>query len=374
MENNNQENLKENKLEEKKFDFAKLVVPAIIAVIIIVFAIVVYWAKSVKPKADIDKELGFKTEDYISVGDVTGLEYEVTQEQWDECVSEDTNYHYEVNRAAKDTDQVDFDYTAYIDGKKVQDLSMKEQSIDIGSNDNSGAYKIFSDKIKGHKKGDKIMLNIEDGKDANVLSMDQVDYSGKKIKYELKVLNVNKLVVDKVTDKWVKDEYFEERGVSNVDEFYEWEEEYIKEEIVKPALWRMALEKVNLKAIPTEFQQDVINTMDGDMAAEAEFASVSVEEYKKLNGLTDEVIQENYNTELKSELLLWQLTKDLKLTATKEEIEEEYENSYAEANLDSVEEMKEKYTDKEMKEIVLLNKAQDYVFKNAKVKYSYKIK
>lgn len=374
MENNNQENLKENKLEEKKFDFAKLVVPAIIAVIIIVFAIVVYWAKSVKPKADIDKELGFKTEDYISVGDVTGLEYEVTQEQWDECVSEDTNYHYEVNRAAKDTDQVDFDYTAYIDGKKVQDLSMKEQSIDIGSNDNSGAYKIFSDKIKGHKKGDKITLNIEDGKDANVLSMDQVDYSGKKIKYELKVLNVNKLVVDKVTDKWVKDEYFEERGVSNVDEFYEWEEEYIKEEIVKPALWRMALEKVNLKAIPTEFQQDVINTMDGDMAAEAEFASVSVEEYKKLNGLTDEVIQENYNTELKSELLLWQLTKDLKLTATKEEIEEEYENSYAEANLDSVEEMKEKYTDKEMKEIVLLNKAQDYVFKNAKVKYSYKIK
>lgn len=62
MENNNQENLKENKIEEKKFDLTKLIVPAIIAVIIIVFAIVVYWAKSVKPKSDIDKELGFKTE------------------------------------------------------------------------------------------------------------------------------------------------------------------------------------------------------------------------------------------------------------------------------------------------------------------------
>ncbi|MCI9616645.1 MAG: hypothetical protein HFG31_01435 [Eubacterium sp.] len=374
MENNNQENLKENKIEEKKFDLTKLIVPAIIAVIIIVFAIVVYWAKSVKPKSDIDKELGFKTEDYISVGDVTGLDYEVTQEQWDECVSEDTNYHYEVDRAAKDTDQVDFDYTAYIDGKKVQDLSMEEQSIDIGSSNNSGAYKIFSDKIKGHKKGDKISVNLDNGKDANVLSMDQIDYTGKKIKYELKILNVNKLVVSEVTDKWVKEEYFEERGVSNVAEFYEWEKEYIKEEIVKPALWNKAIEKVNLKAIPAEFQQQVIDTMDADTEAEAEFASVSVEEYKKMNGLTDEVIQDNYNVELKSELLLWQLTKDLKLTATKEEIEEEYENSYAEANLESAEEMKEKYSDKEMKELVLLNKAQDYVFKNAKIKYSYKIK
>lgn len=374
MENNNQENLQENKIEEKKFDFTKLIVPAIIAVIIIVFAIVVYWAKSVKPKADIDKELGFKTEDYISVGDVTGLDYEVTQEQWDECVSEDTNYHYEVERAAKDTDQVDFDYTAYIDGKKVKDLSMEEQPITIGSKDNSGIYKLFSDEIKNHKKGDKIIINLKDGREANILSSNETDYSGKKIKYELKVVNVNELVVNQITDKWVKEEYLEERGVSNVEEFYEWEKEYIKEEIVKPALWNKAIEKVNLKAIPAEFQQQVIDTMDADTEAEAEFAGVSVEEYKKTNGLTDEKIQENYNIELKSELLLWQLVKDLKLTATKDEIEEEYENSYAEANLDSAEEMKEQYTEKEVKELVLLNKAQDYVFKNANVKYSYKIK
>lgn len=374
MENSNQENLKENKIEEKKFDLTKLIVPAIIAVIIIVFAVVVYWAKSVKPKADIDKELGFKTEDYISVGDVTGLDYEVTQEQWDECVSEDTNYYYEVERASKDTDQVDFDYTAFIDGKKVKDLSMEEQSIVIGSENNSGIYKLFSDEMKNHKKGDKIIINLKDGKEANILSSEEADYSGKKIKYELKIVNVNKLVVNQITDKWVKEEYLEERGVANVKEFYEWEKEYIKEEIAKPALWNKAIEKVNLKAIPAEFQQQVIDTMDADTAAEAEFAGVSVEEYKKMNGLTDEKIQENYNIELKSELLLWQLVKDLKLTATKEEIEEEYENSYAEANLDSAEEMKENYSEKEIKELVLLNKAQDYVFKNAKVKYSYKIK
>ena len=135
-----------------------------------------------------------------------------------------------------------------------------------------------------------------------------------------------------------------------------------------------ALEKVTIKAIPTEFQQQIIDDLNGDAEAEAEYASMTLEEYKSLWGLTDEQMQENYELELKSELLMWQLVKDLKLTASKEEIEEEYENSYMEANLDSVEEMKELYTEKEVKELVLLNKAQDYVYEHANIKYSYKIK
>lgn len=376
MENNMNENVENNTVEKKKkkFEWKKLIFPGIIALIIIVFAVVVYWAKIIKPNADIDKELGFKTEDYISVGDITGLSYEVTQEEWDECVNEDTNYHIEVNRAAKDTDLVDFDYTAYIDDKKIEDLSMEEQSIDIGDSENTDAYKTFSDAIKGHKKGDKLTLHLKDGKEANVLSLNGTDYSDKAIKYELKIRSVSALRVDKVTDKWVKENYQEERGVETVDEFYEWEKEYINEEIIKPDLWNQAIEKVTLKAIPSELQQEVIDFLDMDTAAEAEYAGMSLEEYKNMYGLTDEAMQENYDLQLKSELLLWQLVKDLKLTATEEEIEEEYENSYLEANLESVEEMKELYTDEEMKEVVLLNKAQDYVYENANIKYSYKIK
>ena len=370
------ENVENNTVEKKKkkFEWKKLIFPGIIALIIIVFAVVVYWAKIIKPNADIDKELGFKTEDYISVGDITGLSYEVTQEEWDECVNEDTNYHIEVNRAAKDTDLVDFDYTAYIDDKKIEDLSMEEQSIDIGDSENTDAYKTFSDAIKGHKKGDKLTLHLKDGKEANVLSLNGTDYSDKAIKYKLKIRSVSALRVDKVTDKWVKENYQEERGVETVDEFYEWEKEYINEEIIKPDLWNQAIEKVTLKAIPSELQQEVIDSLDMDTAAEAEYAGMSLEEYKNMYGLTDEAMQENYDLQLKSELLLWQLVKDLKLTATEEEIEEEYENSYLEANLESVEEMKELYTDEEMKEVVLLNKAQDYVYENANIKYSYKIK
>ena len=56
------------------------------------------------------------------------------------------------------------------------------------------------------------------------------------------------------------------------------------------------------------------------------------------------------------------------------EIEEMYENEYEEVNVDSVEEMKKLYTKDEMKEAVLLDKAQQYVFDNAKISYNNKIK
>ena len=59
-----------------------------------------------------------------------------------------------------------------------------------------------------------------------------------------------------------------------------------------------------------------------------------------LAGLTDEKNEENYNLELKSELLMWYLTKKLKLTASDDEIEEKYNEYYVDANVDSPEEMK----------------------------------
>ena len=70
---------------------------------------------------------------------------------------------------------------------------------------------------------------------------------------------------------------------------------------------------------------------------------------------------------------MWYLTKKLKLTASDDEIEEKYNEYYVDANVDSPEEMKKLYTKKEMREVVLLDKAQDYIYKNAQVKFSYKI-
>ena len=71
---------------------------------------------------------------------------------------------------------------------------------------------------------------------------------------------------------------------------------------------------------------------------------------------------------------MWHIVKQEGFKASKEEIEAEYENSMDDAGVDTVEEMKKLYTKDEMEELVLLDKAQNFVYENAKVTFSYKIK
>ena len=79
MEENNINNVNDSiednaKTDKKKISPAKLIVPIIIVVILAVFAGVVYWAKVIKPKSDINKEVGYNTEEYIKLGQVKGIE------------------------------------------------------------------------------------------------------------------------------------------------------------------------------------------------------------------------------------------------------------------------------------------------------------
>ena len=129
-----------------------------------------------------------------------------------------------------------------------------------------------------------------------------------------------------------------------------------------------------MSGYPADLYNDIVAELDGHIEAEAKDEGISVEEYKKQYQYTDEKLDEEYTYNVKSELVMWQLVKDLRLEASDDEIEEMYENEYEEVNLDSVEEMKKLYTKDEMKEAVLLDKAQQYVFDNAKISYNYKIK
>ncbi len=377
MEENNINNVNDSiednaKTDKKKISPAKLIVPIIIVVILAVFAGVVYWAKVIKPKSDINKEVGYNTEEYIKLGQVKGIEDEISQEEWDENLADETNEYDVVDRAAKETDQVDVDIVAYIDNKKVDDLSMKEASFYIGKNDDAADKKVY-DKLIGTKAGQKLSLEVS-GDEAKELAGSVEDYSGKKVKLEIKVRDVSELVVNKVTDKWVKENLEDLYGVTTAKELYEWEKQYIIESNLKERLWKKVVDNATMSGYPADLYNDIVAELDGHIEAEAKDEGISVKEYKKQYQYTDEKLDEEYTYNVKSELVMWQLVKDLGLEASDDEIEEMYENEYEEVNLDSVEEMKKLYTKDEMKEAVLLDKAQQYVFDNAKISYNYKIK
>ena len=377
MEENNINNVNDSiednaKTDKKKISPAKLIVPIIIVVILAVFAGVVYWAKVIKPKSDINKEVGYNTEEYIKLGQVKGIEDEISQEEWDENLADETNEYDVVDRAAKETDQVDVDIVAYIDNKKVDDLSMKEASFYIGKNDDAADKKVY-DKLIGTKAGQKLSLEVS-GDEAKELAGSVEDYSGKKVKLEIKVRDVSELVVNKVTDKWVKENLEDLYGVTTAKELYEWEKQYIIESNLKERLWKKVVDNATMSGYPADLYNDIVAELDGHIEAEDKDEGISVKEYKKQYQYTDEKLDEEYTYNVKSELVMWQLVKDLGFEASDDEIEEMYENEYEEVNLDSVEEMKKLYTKDEMKEAVLLDKAQQYVFDNAKISYNYKIK
>lgn len=377
MEENNINNVNDSiednaKTDKKKISPAKLIVPIIIVVILAVFAGVVYWAKVIKPKSDINKEVGYNTEEYIKLGQVKGIEDEISQEEWDENLADETNEYDVVDRAAKETDQVDVDIVAYIDNKKIDDLSMKEASFYIGKNDDAADKKVY-DKLIGTKAGQKLSLEVS-GDEAKELAGSVEDYSGKKVKLEIKVRDVSELVVNKVTDKWVKENLEDLYGVTTAKELYEWEKQYIIESNLKERLWKKVVDNATMSGYPADLYNDIVAELDGHIEAEAKDEGISVKEYKKQYQYTDEKLDEEYTYNVKSELVMWQLVKDLGFEASDDEIEEMYENEYEEVNLDSVEEMKKLYTKDEMKEAVLLDKAQQYVFDNAKISYNYKIK
>lgn len=377
MEENNINNVNDSiednaKTDKKNISPAKLIVPIIIVVILAVFAGVVYWAKVIKPKSDINKEVGYNTEEYIKLGQVKGIEDEISQEEWDENLADETNEYDVVDRAAKETDQVDVDIVAYIDNKKVDDLSMKEASFYIGKNDDAADKKVY-DKLIGTKAGQKLSLEVS-GDEAKELAGSVEDYSGKKVKLEIKVRDVSELVVNKVTDKWVKENLEDLYGVTTAKELYEWEKQYIIESNLKERLWKKVVDNATMSGYPADLYNDIVAELDGHIEAESKDEGISVKEYKKQYQYTDEKLDEEYTYNVKSELVMWQLVKDLGFEASDDEIEEMYENEYEEVNLDSVEEMKKLYTKDEMKEAVLLDKAQQYVFDNAKISYNYKIK
>lgn len=373
--NINLNNAEGNVQEEgkKKFSPATLVVPIIIAVILIAFVAVVYWAKVIKPDNDLAKELGYEVEEQITLGKYTDFEYEITQEMWDECIMDEVLSYEEVDRAAQDTDQIGFNYTGYVDEKKDENISQKDAELIIGE-DESGIYKLFSDAIVGHKTGEKIKVEV-DGAEATALSMDESDYSGKKVTFQLKITSISKKVIDEVTDEWVSEYYLEDYGLENTEDFYEWNKNYLIEEEAKPAIWQMVIDAADMKKYPQSVYDDIVEEFDGDAQYNAEEMGMTKEQYLfDFSLYTEETLEEEYLNGVKSELVMWSIVKEQGFEVSDAEIEQKYEDTYLDVGCETVEEMKALYTKEEIKEAVLLEKVQNFVYDNSTIKESFTIK
>lgn len=369
--NQKEEQIANNQSDKKKITLSSLAVPGIIALILIVFAGVVFYSKVILPKKNIDKHIGYKVEDYISIDKYTGFDYEITQNMFDECVYEETDSNEEVERAAKDGDIVDVDYTGYIDGKKEEALTQEDAEITVGQ-ETEKVFQKFSELVKGQKAGKKFEVKIS-GEDVNEIAEEGSDYTGKEVLFKVEINTVSQHIRDEVTDDWVKEYYYEDMGLENTEDFYNWCRDYIVSE-AKVDVWNMAIEKTVMSSYPQDLYDKIVEEFTQDANYYAEEFGISSEEYlHDFCGYTDETLEEEYLKGVKSELLMWYIVKEQKFEATDEEIEAKYEELSDEMGYATVDEMKEEYNKDEIEEVVLLDKVQDYVYDNSNIKESFKM-
>ena len=370
-------NPSDNKNEKNGFKFGKIVVPGLIIIILAVIAGVVYYQKKVEPEKELLKEMNYGVSsmkdyfsNYISLGNYKGLTYEITQDMWDESVSDETNEYNTAKKVAEDTDQVEYNLTGYVDDKKDSNITHKDQEVIIGEN-SKGALKIISDALKGHKSGEEITI---EGLNASDFATDGSDYSGKNVKFVAKIKSVRKLYVEKVTDKWVKENYYDDYGLENADDFYKWCKQSLIED-AKAELWSKVLESSVVNKYSETAYQRVIEEVDGDYNYNAEFFGMTTDEYLEMNGMTEDDMEDEYMNALKSEMVMWAIVEKEGLAnkITDEDIQNKWDELYQEGDFESEEDMKSQYTDEEIRQGALMDKAVDWVYDHAKVKFSYKI-
>ena len=367
-ENTGSENVSEN-VSQKKSKIGGIITIIVIALILAGFGGIVYYNSVYLPNKKFIKMVGYDPSKYINPHKLEGFDYEITQKDFDDSLKEETNGYEDVNRAIKKTDQVDFSYTGYVNGKKDKNISFPDSQIVVGEETND-VLKKFSDAFIGHKKGDTITVK---GLNATSISNDKSDYSNKKADFKIKIKNIGELFVEKVTNKWVRESYGEEIGIVNKKDFYNMIETDLEDK-AKEKIWRMALDKTAMNSYPQEVYNEVVDEFNGDAQYRAKDYNMTAEEYlAQIEGYTSDTLNDEYNREIKSEILMWYLVKDKDFTCTDEEIEQKYEEYSEELGYDSVSDMKKDYDKKEMREAVYLQKAKDYVFNKANVKKSYNI-
>lgn len=368
--NINENNEMKNTQDEKRgFNWGALVVPVIIAIVIFAFLCVAFYNKAILPKKQINKEVGYVPEEYVMPGQIEGLDYEITQEMFDESLADYNVYYDTVDRAAKETDQVDFNYTAMIDGKKDANISEKDAVITIGE-DEGNVYEKFSNAMIGLKSGQKTEITIT-AEEATFLSENSTEYKND-VTMTLKVTSVSEKIVEELTDEYVLENYGED-GFTCVKDVYDVIEEDLIEE-AEVMLWEQAVNNATLTGYPDSLYEEIVIEFTQDANANAEYWGMTTDEYLYgFEGYTDATLEEAYLYEVKAELLMWSLVKDLGLKTTAEEIESQYEYYCYDLGYETVEEMKEVYTKKEMRESVLLDKVHEYIYDKSNIKISYKL-
>lgn len=289
-----------------------------------------------KPEVDIvqiesGKDLIFtavvQTKPEVTLGKYKGIELKkVEYNVSDEDVNHELNHAAEhnarlvtvENRTVEKGDITIIDFEGFADGKAFEGGKAENYELEIGSNKFIPG---FEDQIIGMKTDEEKDINVKFPED-----YPSKDLAGKDATFKIKLHEIKKRELPEINDEFAKD-------ASEFDTLEEWKKsikEKLEKENTSKAKFEMeeaAIEAVCKNAsveIPSGMIETQIDHMEQDISSRLSYQGMNLDQYLQMVGKTKQEFRDEYKEQaekqVKTDLVLEAIMKDINIEITEEEI------------------------------------------------------
>jgi len=315
--------------------------------------------------------------EYLKLDSYKGLEIEdydvsVTDEEIEQQITlARSNYatYAESKNPVVKSNQVNIDYTGYMDGVPFEGGSAENTDLIIGS----GMFiDGFEDGLVGAKTGETVTLDLHfpDPYPNNTA------LSGKAVQFVVKINKVFEQALPVYDDAFVKEHY----GFDSVEAFeaelsasIAAQKESLRSTYLAQRAWDAITVKAEVLRYPEKEYNDLYNYAVDYHTSLAEEQNLSLNEYvTNTYGVSVSEFQSNLETmaqdTIKQELIIYYIARQENITVTDEEYKTRGADYAAYYGLSSLEELEEYYTPEELRESMLYDKVLDLLVANAVIK------
>lgn len=302
---------------------------------------------------------------YVKLGEYKGLSVnkiktEVTDDDVEaeiESTLDENSEYTDVDRAAKDGDQVNIDFTGTIDGEEFDGSSDTDYDLVIGSEDFQPE---FEENIIGAKTGDTLNFSITISEDYDE------ELAGKKADFEVKVNSVQEIDIPELTDDFCKEytdydtvDAFRAGVKAELESYYDEDNSYMAG---SDALSQV-IENSEISGYPQELYDKCKEEYDANNEAMAEMFGMEVEDIAG----SEEDIKAAVEEMVYTEMIVSEIAEKEKITVSDDEYKEYVDSVYEDSGYDSAEEYEADYTKEETISSILYDKVTGFLLDNANI-------
>ncbi|HOJ48900.1 MAG TPA: trigger factor [Bacillota bacterium] len=269
------------------------------------------------------------------------------------------------DRPAQEGDDVVIDFEGFVDGVPFEGGKAEKYTLKLGSNTFIPG---FEEQIVGKNTGDEFEITVNFPADYNAEKL-----AGKEAVFKIKLHEIKKTELPELDDEFVKDvsefntveEYKEDLKKKITERKEKIAENNFEESLIDELLAHTAVD------IPAPMIENEIDGFVSDYEYRLSSQGANLDMYFKYTGMTMEQLRESFRAQaerqIKTRLALEQIIKAENITATEEDLENEYKKIASGYNVD-IEKVKNSIPAENLSGDVALRKAVEFVKANAIVK------